>query len=275
MEELDLELPSGRLHVHVHGPADGLPVMCVHGLTANAHAYDQIAEALPDRRVVALDVRGRGRSAITPPGSYGLKAHAADVVAAATALGIEVFDFIGWSMGALIGIIGATEIFEGGRLRRLVLIDHCGRMDDSATDAVQAGLARFDAVTDTREEYLEMVRGGGAIEDWGPFWETMYGYELEQTEDGRWAPRTDRIACQEDLDFFLAEDWHARWPRVAPATLLIRAGRPFNGGFIVPEAERDGFVDKAHDVRVAEVDANHFDMIRRQETLDAIADHLA
>ncbi|MEA2168009.1 MAG: hypothetical protein QOF76_1309 [Solirubrobacteraceae bacterium] len=276
MEEIDLDLPSGRVHAFVHGPADGSAVLCVHGLSSNGHAYDGIAAGLPDRRVVALDLRGRGRSDITPPGTYGLAAHAADVGAAATVLGIDVFDYIGWSMGALIGVIGASGVWQGGRLRRLVLLDHCGLMDDAATTAVTASLGRLDLVADTPEAYLETVRAGGAVEAWGPFWDTHYRYELEATDDGRVTPRTSRIACQEDLDFFVAEDWHARWGRIAAPTLLVRAARPFNGGFIVPEAERDGFVAAAAGtVDVVEIDANHFDLITEDGTIAAVVDHLA
>jgi pimeloyl-ACP methyl ester carboxylesterase len=275
MQEIDLDLPSGRVHAFVGGPADGDAVICVHGLSANAHSYDDLVPALPEHRVIAFDVRGRGHSEITPPGTYGLAAHAADAAAVATALGVEVFDYVGWSMGALIGIVGASEVFQGGRLRRLVLLDHCGQMDDSATQAVRAGLARLDLVEPTPEAYLEKVRAAGAVDPWTPFWDTVYGYELEQTDAG-WTPRTARYACQEDLDYFLAEDWHARWPRVAVPTLLVRATREFNGGHIVPAAEAEGFAAAAPGgVTVVEVDANHFGLMNQDATLDAVRDHLA
>src|SRR4051812_46324328 len=158
MEELALALPSGRVAAEVRGHADGPLVVCVHGLSANLRAFDAIAPRLADagHRVVAYDVRGRARSDITPPGSYGLGAHAADAIAVANALEAETFDYVGWSMGALIGILAAS--LASARLRRRVLIDHAGVVDASALDAVRAGLNRLDAVVDDPQRYVDAIR---------------------------------------------------------------------------------------------------------------------
>jgi hypothetical protein len=58
-------------------------------------------------------------------------------------------------------------------------------------------------------------------------------------------------------------------------TLLVRCTRPLNGGFIVPESERDALVARAARATVAEVDANHFDVMTADATADAIVDHLS
>lgn len=122
--EFDLTLRSGSVHAQRFGPADAPLALCVHGLSANMHAFDHLAERIAgeDRQVVAFDLRGRGRSDVTPPGSYGLTAHAADVLEVATLLGADRFDLVGWSLGALVGIGAAGVAAE--RLRSLTLIDH-------------------------------------------------------------------------------------------------------------------------------------------------------
>src|SRR5882762_6307934 len=104
LTEFDLMLRSGRVHAQRFGPADAPLVLCVHGLSGNMHAFDYLAERIvrADRQVVAFDLRGRGRSEITPPGSYGLAAHARDALEVADQLGAERFDYVGWSLGALI-----------------------------------------------------------------------------------------------------------------------------------------------------------------------------
>ena len=64
-------------------PAGGAPLLlCVHGLSTNLCGFTSLAEHLagPHRQVVAIDLRGRGRSEVTPPGTYGLDSHARDVV---------------------------------------------------------------------------------------------------------------------------------------------------------------------------------------------------
>ena len=266
MEELTFALPSGTVRGYASGPADGPLVICIHGLSANARAFDVIAAPLADagHRVVAYDVRGRGYSEVTPPGSYGLGSHAADVIAVASELEAETFDYVGWSMGALIGILVAS--LAAGRLHRLVLIDHAGRSDAEAGDAVRAGLARLDARVDDPQEYVDRIREVAPIEHWHDQWDAMYRRELG---------RTSRTAAEEDLDDIVARDWVESWRPLAMPTLLVRATRPLNGGFVVPEAERDALMAHAAQPALVEVDANHFDVMTDDRTVAAITEFLA
>jgi pimeloyl-ACP methyl ester carboxylesterase len=101
-EEFELDLPAGRVHAQRFGREDAPLVVPVHGLPANMHAFDYLAEHLVeqrDRQVVAVDLRGRGGSEVTPGGTYGLAAHARDVFDIASTLGAERFDWVGWSLG--------------------------------------------------------------------------------------------------------------------------------------------------------------------------------
>lgn len=85
------------------GPAR-LPVICIHGLTRNSLDFDELAPLLAGlgRRVLAVDVRGRGRSARDPnPANYTPVVYAADVAALMHALGMARAVFVGTSMGGL------------------------------------------------------------------------------------------------------------------------------------------------------------------------------
>ena len=100
-----------------HSGKARLPVICIHGLTRNASDFDELAPwiATQGRRVIALDVRGRGRSEHDPdPSKYNPMVYAGDVIKLAHDLGIERAVFVGTSMG---GIITMTLA-----LRRLKLI---------------------------------------------------------------------------------------------------------------------------------------------------------
>src|SRR3954467_3934581 len=100
-EERDVVLGTGRLYARRWGPDAGAPpVVCIPGLSANARSFDRIGEALAaaGRHVLALDLRGRGRSEVTAPGTYGWDAHARDVLDAARSLGAERADLVGHSM---------------------------------------------------------------------------------------------------------------------------------------------------------------------------------
>ncbi len=119
---IELDLSSGRIRAHRFGPDDGKLTLCVHGLSANSRSYDYLGPELAahGRSVVAIDLRGRGWSAITGLGTYGWSNHARDVLAVATALGAERFEYVGHSMGAFIGL----EPRSPGALPRRALRAH-------------------------------------------------------------------------------------------------------------------------------------------------------
>lgn len=86
------------------GPAK-LPVIAIHGLTRNSADFDAIAPLIAQsgRRVLAVDIRGRGRSDRAPdPMTYQPATYAQDVLALLNQSGIERAVFLGTSMGGLI-----------------------------------------------------------------------------------------------------------------------------------------------------------------------------
>lgn len=104
--------PEGLpLHARDYAPVGGgqkLPVICIHGLTRNARDFEDLAPriAATGRRVLAVDVRGRGLSARDPnPMNYHPGTYAADITALLQAAGITRAVFIGTSMGGLITLV--------------------------------------------------------------------------------------------------------------------------------------------------------------------------
>lgn len=86
------------------GPAR-LPVIAIHGLTRNSADFEAIAPLIArgGRRVLAVDVRGRGRSdRAGDPSTYQPPVYAKDVLALLDQTGIERAVFVGTSMGGLI-----------------------------------------------------------------------------------------------------------------------------------------------------------------------------
>jgi pimeloyl-ACP methyl ester carboxylesterase len=249
-------------------------VLCVHGLSANLHGFDFLAERIagPERQVVAIDLRGRGRSEITPPGTYGLTAHAEDVLEAATVLGADRFDYVGWSLGALIGITTASAAAE--RMRTLTLVDHCGYEEPAANEAVRKGLDRLDAVVDRPEDYVDRIRDAGFIDPWSEYWTRIYTYELTPLGD-RFTPRTDKAACLEDLDWPERAEVRDHWPKITMPALLVRAAVPLNGADVVSVADRDALRATAADLRVVELPSNHFGVMTHSGTAAAGAELLA
>ncbi len=96
------------LYARDYGGGDGpakLPVITIHGLTRNSADFDHIAGliARSGRRVLAVDVRGRGQSdRATDPMTYQPPVYAKDVLTLLVAAGITRAVFLGTSMGGLI-----------------------------------------------------------------------------------------------------------------------------------------------------------------------------
>lgn len=106
-----------------HGPADGAPVLLLHGGGQTRHAWGATARMLAGRgyHAVALDLRGHGDSGWSPDGDYGLKTFGADVSAVIETLGRPVV-LVGASLGGMSSLI-ATAGAQPGQVRALVLVD--------------------------------------------------------------------------------------------------------------------------------------------------------
>lgn len=132
------------LHARDYAPASGpakLPVIAIHGLTRNAADFEAIAPLLAQsgRRVLAIDVRGRGRSDRAPdPMTYQPATYAQDVLALLAATGIERALFLGTSMGGLITMALAA-------IRPRVIA--AAIINDVGPEVAREGLARIAAYT--------------------------------------------------------------------------------------------------------------------------------
>lgn len=95
-------------------------VLAVHGITSSHLAWPAVAATLPDVRIIAPDLRGRGRSRDLP-GPYGMPVHAEDCAAVLDHFDIEQAVAVGHSMGAFVSLVLADR--HAGRVSSLVLID--------------------------------------------------------------------------------------------------------------------------------------------------------
>lgn len=137
--------PDGlSLFARDYAPADGparLPVIAIHGLTRNSADFEVIAALIAQsgRRVLAVDVRGRGQSDRAPdPMTYTPDVYARDVVALMEQLGIEKAVFLGTSMGGLITM--ALTAIKPKAIAAAIL-------NDVGPELAPEGLARIAAYT--------------------------------------------------------------------------------------------------------------------------------
>lgn len=125
-------------------------VMCVHGLTRQGRDFDVLAQAIVARadgnvRVVCPDVAGRGRSDwLRDPALYQVPVYAADMLALVAQLHreqpIDTLDYLGTSMGGLIGFVlaGHKQLPLARPIRRFVVNDVGPTIEASALQRIGA-----------------------------------------------------------------------------------------------------------------------------------------
>lgn len=127
---IDVEVPGGTLHTGVWesddvaaGGAVSDTVLAFHGVTANHRSWELVAAELtgsPGWRVVAPDLRGRGRSNALP-GPWGMPRHAEDAACVLDAIAAGSVDVVGHSMGAFAATVFAQR--HPDRIASLLLVD--------------------------------------------------------------------------------------------------------------------------------------------------------
>ncbi len=271
---LELPLSAGRLAAQAWGSSGEL-VLCLPGLAATSGTFAAVAPALAERhRVVALDLRGRGRSEATPPGSYGWEAHARDVLEAASLLGADRFAAIGHSMGAYVAMQAAALAPQ--RLAAVILIDSAGTPDPLAASRLLLSVRGLTAKRDSAEEHARAFRAAGVVQPWSEVWEQALLDDLVTSSDGV-RRRTSGAAVKEDVAHAITRRPRALWDALDMPVLLVRATRPITrmGGFVVPARERDAISAHVPELRVVEVAANHLGVLTHPDTVGAIRDFLA
>ncbi|MFN3521748.1 MAG: alpha/beta fold hydrolase [Phenylobacterium sp.] len=180
------------------GPAR-LPVICIHGLTRNSRDFEVVAPRIAGlgRRVLAIDVRGRGRSERDPNAmNYNPAVYAGDVIALMTQAGVARAIFVGTSMGGLITMTLAAMRADliGGAV-----------LNDVGPEVGQAGLARIAGYVggpfraadwNEAEAYCRRTNGEALPHLTDAQWEAMAQRTFRREPDGRLAPDYDPAISQ-------------------------------------------------------------------------------
>jgi len=257
-EEFDVAVRSHRLHAQRFGSRSAPLVVGVHGLSGNMKSFDFVGEFLGGDalQLVALDLRGRGNSETTGPGTYGWENHAFDVFAVADTLGFERFSLVGHSMGGSVAMKAAE--LDGSRLDAITLVDVAGRVDRGVGAVIASVIDRLDDVYDSTDGYVDAVKAQGFVQPWSEYWDRRYRYEIEEV-DGGVRSRVDARAVAEDRTYTATQDPYDRWKHLTMPTLLLRATRELlpGVGYVVPADDRDRFVREVRRGTVVEVEANH------------------
>ena len=139
--------------------------VCVHGLSRQGRDFDTLALDLVEAgwRVVCPDVVGRGRSDwLVDPMGYQIPAYVADMVTLVARLGVAQVDWVGTSMGGLIGL--GLAALPGTPVRRLVLNDVGPTIQPAALKRIATYLgqpAHWPTVEEAAEALWAISQGFG------------------------------------------------------------------------------------------------------------------
>lgn len=207
-------------------------LVCVHGLTRQGRDFDTLAQALCGHyRVVCPDVVGRGESDWLPdPMGYGVPAYVADMVTLLARLNAASVDWVGTSMGGLIGM-GLASLPQSP-IRRLVLNDVGPRIEWAALERIgrYVGAPISWGSFEEAAEALRLVSIG-----FGPHtreqWQALTRPQLKQNAEGRWVSRYDpaiatpfKALTAEIASAGEAQLWQA-WDRITATTLVLRGAQ--------------------------------------------------
>ena len=267
-----------KLHARDY-PADGskAPVICLHGLTRNARDFEELAPRIQatGRRVIAVDVRGRGESDRDPnPANYHPGTYAADVMALLAQQAIPAAVFVGTSMGGIITMVLAS--FAPQVIAAAVL-------NDVGPELSPVGIARIAGY----------VGQGKPVETWADaaaYIKSINASAFPDASDEEWdrfARRTFReeggkpvLDYDPDIAVAFKVDPDAPPPDMWPLFRALTTGRPvllIRGGAsdLIDEAIATRMRDAAPDMAYAEVPrVGHAPMLTEPKAWEAIQSFL-
>lgn len=200
-------------------------LVCVHGLTRNSLDFSRIATALAaDYRVIAPDVVGRGESDRHPdPMGYNTLTYAADMVTLLARLDVAQVDWLGTSMGGLIGMMLAAQ--PNTPIRRLVLNDVGPTLSLEALKRIVSyvGEPHEFADAETARRYVRTIFAPFALTTEAD-WSELIAHTLKPTDNGGLCFNYDPNIRKPLEQALLGQgvDLWALYDRIQCPTLLLR-----------------------------------------------------
>lgn len=200
-------------------------LVCAHGLSRCARDFDALAAALQSHyRIASIDLPGRGESEwLKTPMEYVIPTYVNDVVTLIARLDVEHVDFVGSSLGGVIGMALAAQ--PAAPIRRMVVNDASPVVYASALERIGEyfGKAPDFASLDEAERYVRMVSA-----PFGPHtdaeWRFLTEHVVKPLPEGGFRMRYDpAIAVPYNAQRpFKDFDFWPLWDAVRCPTLVLR-----------------------------------------------------
>jgi len=254
--------------------APGAPVLvAIHGLTRNGRDFDAVATALsPDFRVVCPDVVGRGRSDWLPDGAlYSYPQYLADSTALLARLAVASVDWLGTSMGGLIGLMLAAQPLSP--IRRLILNDVGPLVPKAALERIGSYVGqdpRFESIAGV-EAYLRRVHEPfGRLSD--AQWAHLALHSARPAQGGYSLAYDPAIARAFQAGPIADVDLWPLWDRIACPVLILRGA---SSDLLLPDTAAEMVRRKANATLAVMPDCGHAPVLMDPGQIATIRDWLA
>jgi len=252
-------------------------VVCVHGLTRTARDFDVLAQALlPACRVICPDVVGRGESAwLRDKSDYGFPQYLADTTAllariTAHAPAQAVIDWVGTSMGGLIGMLVAAQ--PGTPLRRLVVNDVGPLVPKAALERIGAYVGkatRFTSIEDAERHIRVVSASFGPLTD--AQWRHLTEHNLRREDDGRWSLKYDPGIAGGFAGQITDLDLWSVWERIDLPVLALRG----QDSDLLLHATAEAMTQRGPKARLVEfAGVGHAPMLMADDQVRAVCDFI-
>ena len=148
------------ISLHYTDEGEGLPVLCLAGLTRNGSDFDYVAPYLNNVRLIRMDYRGRGQSDWADPSTYTLPQEGQDALALLDHLGIEKAAILGTSRGGIIAMGLAATVKD--RLLGVCLNDIGPEIAEPGLEAIKSYLGRrpdFETYDEATTQRAKLMAG--------------------------------------------------------------------------------------------------------------------
>jgi pimeloyl-ACP methyl ester carboxylesterase len=255
-----IDINSIRLH-YLEFPGEGPLLIMMHGLTANAHAFEGIiSEGLLGKyHIVSVDLRGRGESE-HPVAHYTMEDHAQDILGLMDALGATKASFCGHSFGGLLAFyLGGTY---PERVDNLVILDAAAKMNPRVAEMLSFRLSTLDMSYPSMADYMKEVRSAPYLSFWSELMDSYYQADVFSLDDGAVTPKP-KLANIILASMGVAEiPWAELLPQIAAPVLLINAPESYTlDEPLLPPDFAQETVDMLQDARLVTVAGNHQTML--------------
>ncbi len=203
-------------------------LVCVHGLARSSRDFDELARTLCGHfRVACPDLAGRGDSdRLADPALYVVSQYVSDMVTLIARLDAESVNWVGTSLGGLVGMALAAQ--AGSPIKRLVLNDVGPVIAKAALERIATYLGQAPAFPSV-EEAEKYVRAVSA--PFGPHTEAQWRFLTEtyvrKDAQGKWRPHYDPRIADEYKRTLPAQDielWYL-YDAIRAPTMVLRGAQ--------------------------------------------------